>query len=345
MGAQTLCRAAAGALPRLAERHSFRAVVQSGAAEYESTRRALEGLAPEVEVKEFLDDMPARMEAADLIVARAGAMTLAEICALGRPAVLVPFPHATDDHQTANALSLARAGAARLIPDAELDGARLLAELETLLGDKEDLAAMAPEWTLVVGVGRGHDGAGILAALEPVTGRVWLTTSEHPKALDPRELAAAAPVLDGHSVEVAPDCRIALTQALESAGEDGWICVTGSLHLVARAREFLDLPMERDGITEDVALESLTCLKQACARLGLACRAVSADGNVVRVSRGGHGLHFMRNKNPFKTTGCTRSPLELCSCVSVFGDSGLDALINPAYLFEETCLLCRHLCA
>ncbi len=142
-GARSLCLAAAEALPRLAERFDFTAVVQTGKSEFTSTRDALVSLATRVEVHVFLSDMPRRMAAADLVIGRAGAMTLAEITALGRPSILVPFPHATDDHQTANARSLVEAGAARLVPDAELDGERLLRELEELLADTEGLAAMA----------------------------------------------------------------------------------------------------------------------------------------------------------------------------------------------------------
>ncbi len=142
-GARTLCLAASEALPRLAERFDFTAVVQTGSSQFQSTRDALVPMASRVEVHSFLSDMPARMAAADLVVGRAGAMTLAEITALGKPSVLVPFPHATDDHQTANARSLVEAGAARLVPDHEMDGERLLRELEELLADTEGLAAMA----------------------------------------------------------------------------------------------------------------------------------------------------------------------------------------------------------
>jgi glutathione synthase/RimK-type ligase-like ATP-grasp enzyme len=150
---------------------------------------------------------------------------------------------------------------------------------------------------VVLGVGHGHDAAGILAALQPVARRVLLTSSGHPKALDPAALAGAAPA--GMPVDVMADCRAAFSRALADLPPDGCMCVAGSLYLVARAREFLDLPMVRDGITEDMALESLACVEQACRQLGVAWEAVSADGNVVRVHRGGRSLHFLRNKNPF----------------------------------------------
>ena len=65
-----------------------------------------------VRVVSYIEDMPSALAWADLAVCRAGAMTLAELQAAGRPAVLVPFPHATDDHQTANAAACGEAGAA-----------------------------------------------------------------------------------------------------------------------------------------------------------------------------------------------------------------------------------------
>ena len=76
-------------------------------------------------------------------------------------------------------------------------------------------------------------------------------------------------------------------------------CVLGSLHLVALAREVLDLPREADSFGEDVILESLRCFEIACRQLGVGYEAVSADGNVIRVERKGKPLYFLRNKHPF----------------------------------------------
>lgn len=188
----------------------------------------------------------------------------------------------------------ARFERARRAPLVILDGAHNPAAAQRLAAD---LKALAPRWTLVVGVGRGHDAQGILAALAPVAARVVLTSSEHPRALDPASLAAAAP--SGMAVQTAARYRQALSEVMDTLGPDDACCVTGSLHLAARAREFLDLPMERDGITEDVALETLVCVRHACSNLGIQCEQVSADGNVLRVIRGGRTLHFLRNKNPF----------------------------------------------
>jgi len=95
------------------------------------------------EVKVFIDDMPAAYGAADLVVCRAGASTVAELAAAGCAAILVPFPHAVDDHQTCNAEYLVHAGAALLIQERELDAAKLAALLGELLGDRPRRLAMA----------------------------------------------------------------------------------------------------------------------------------------------------------------------------------------------------------
>jgi UDP-N-acetylglucosamine--N-acetylmuramyl-(pentapeptide) pyrophosphoryl-undecaprenol N-acetylglucosamine transferase len=123
----------------------------------------------------FLDDMPARLAAADLAICRAGATTLAELTVAGRPAILVPYPHAADDHQRHNAETLEAAGAAIVIRDAELDGRRLAGRLRELDADRPRLRQMAraarglgrPEATVAIAdiadgllAARGAQGAG-----------------------------------------------------------------------------------------------------------------------------------------------------------------------------------------
>lgn len=97
----------------------------------------------EVELESFFADVPARMAAADLVVSRSGASTIAELLALGRPSLLVPYAHAADDHQTANARALDAAGAAVLLPHASFTAERLAAMLETLMRDPQRLVDMA----------------------------------------------------------------------------------------------------------------------------------------------------------------------------------------------------------
>ena len=91
---------------------------------------------------EFTDAMTEAFVAADLIIARAGALTVSEIAAAGRPAILVPFPHATADHQTHNARVLAEAGGAVLIADLQLGELSLLDKACDLLKDREQLNSM-----------------------------------------------------------------------------------------------------------------------------------------------------------------------------------------------------------
>lgn len=95
------------------------------------------------QVAAFLDDMPRRFEAADLVLSRSGASTVAELCAAGKPAVLVPFPQAADDHQRRNAEVMAQARAARMLPETDLTEDQLEGTLTDLLREPATLAAMA----------------------------------------------------------------------------------------------------------------------------------------------------------------------------------------------------------
>ncbi len=96
-----------------------------------------------VEVCPFLEDMPRRIADADLVIARAGATTVAELACIGRPALFIPFPFAADDHQAANARSLVEAGAALMEREEELDESALFQTLCELLTDRARLTEMA----------------------------------------------------------------------------------------------------------------------------------------------------------------------------------------------------------
>ena len=101
------------------------------------------GLADRVEARAFIDDMPAVLADAALVVARAGALTLAELAIMGRPAILIPLPTAADDHQTLNALEFQRAGAAVVVPQYGTTPPQLANVIQTLLGEPERLARMS----------------------------------------------------------------------------------------------------------------------------------------------------------------------------------------------------------
>ena len=115
---------------------------QSGARLLEPTQAAYQEAGVTGQIEPFITDMAAAYRWADLVVCRAGALTIAEVAAAGVGAVLVPYPHAVDDHQTRNARLLVDADAAILLPQSELTPDRLAAILSRLGGDPTHLHAM-----------------------------------------------------------------------------------------------------------------------------------------------------------------------------------------------------------
>ena len=122
---------------------------QAGERGIDAARAAYAEAKVAADVSPFIDDMASAYADADLVICRAGALTISELAAVGVAAVLVPFPAAVDDHQTFNAQFLTREGAAVLIPDRELTPARLAAELKTLCAGRGKLLAMAERARLV----------------------------------------------------------------------------------------------------------------------------------------------------------------------------------------------------
>ncbi|MSP62599.1 MAG: undecaprenyldiphospho-muramoylpentapeptide beta-N-acetylglucosaminyltransferase [Myxococcales bacterium] len=126
-----------------AEGQAPRLVHQTGAADRAAVEERYRAAGVPAEVREFIDDMAAAYRAADLIVGRAGATTLAEVAAIGRAAILIPLPSAADDHQTVNARALATVGAAHLLPQRDLTAQRLADAIAVLLGDDPARLRMA----------------------------------------------------------------------------------------------------------------------------------------------------------------------------------------------------------
>ncbi len=118
----------------------------------------------------FFADMPSRMAAAHLVIARAGASTVAELAVIGRPAVLIPLPSAIDDHQRANAAVLSAAGAAVVLDEQRLTAAGLAGAIASLLADPMRLAAMA---AAAARFGRADAGESLADFLGAVTVRRW----------------------------------------------------------------------------------------------------------------------------------------------------------------------------
>ncbi|MFP2770105.1 undecaprenyldiphospho-muramoylpentapeptide beta-N-acetylglucosaminyltransferase [Oceanisphaera sp. KMM 10153] len=116
---------------------------QTGKGNAETVLLAYQALGIEAEVSDFIDDMAAAYGAADLVVCRAGALTVSEVAAAGVGALFVPLPHAVDDHQTKNARSLSDSGAALLLPQSELSAEGLAAQLQQLGDNRGQLLAMA----------------------------------------------------------------------------------------------------------------------------------------------------------------------------------------------------------
>lgn len=163
-GARHINNAVVAGGARLLAADDVHVVHVAGREEVESVRGALEraGL-PDTgryHVLDYLDDMGSALAAADLVLSRAGATSIAEITALGRPAILVPYPHATDDHQTLNARAVVDAGAGRLVADADLDDPSFIETVTSLLGDPKARATMA---AASAALGRPDAGARVAA--------------------------------------------------------------------------------------------------------------------------------------------------------------------------------------
>lgn len=142
-GSRTLNNAASASWRMFAEgRVPVRFLHQAGRGNAEALAASLRDSGVYGEIVEFISDMPAAFAQADLIVCRSGASTVSELAAAGKPSVLVPYPYAADNHQYKNAEAMQRAGAARLITDAEMNGNRFFSEVKALLADYHRLQAM-----------------------------------------------------------------------------------------------------------------------------------------------------------------------------------------------------------
>ncbi|MEE1261681.1 undecaprenyldiphospho-muramoylpentapeptide beta-N-acetylglucosaminyltransferase [Ruminococcus sp.] len=95
--------------------------------------------APNLDIRPYIDNMPECMAAADLVICRAGAITLSELQAMGKPAILIPSPNVSENHQYHNAMALVNAGAAELIEESELTGELLTKKIDEMLSDREKL--------------------------------------------------------------------------------------------------------------------------------------------------------------------------------------------------------------
>jgi UDP-N-acetylglucosamine--N-acetylmuramyl-(pentapeptide) pyrophosphoryl-undecaprenol N-acetylglucosamine transferase len=142
-GSRTLNHAMRASWPLFAPlRDRVRLLHQTGPAMHAELAAGFAQTGLEGEVTPFITDMPAAFAQADLIVSRSGASTVSEIAAAGRPAVLVPFPYAADNHQLRNAEAFARTGAGIVVEDSQLTGERLFTEVSALMAGRDRLRAM-----------------------------------------------------------------------------------------------------------------------------------------------------------------------------------------------------------
>jgi UDP-N-acetylglucosamine--N-acetylmuramyl-(pentapeptide) pyrophosphoryl-undecaprenol N-acetylglucosamine transferase len=143
LGAQVLNEMVPAALAALPSERRPRVRHQAGERTLDTAREAYRAAGVDAEVTPFIRDMADAYGWADLVVCRAGALTVSELAAAGVASVLVPYPYAVDDHQVGNARYLADAGAARLVIQCDLAVPDLTALLDELLGDRESLLAMS----------------------------------------------------------------------------------------------------------------------------------------------------------------------------------------------------------
>jgi UDP-N-acetylglucosamine--N-acetylmuramyl-(pentapeptide) pyrophosphoryl-undecaprenol N-acetylglucosamine transferase len=165
-GAHALNQALLAALPLLRERLPEVYIIhQTGERDHDDAQARYLHEGTPAEVSSFIEDMPEAFARADLILCRAGASTVAELMAAGKPAILVPLPTAADDHQTRNAQALAEMGAAVLLPQSELAPERLVEVVTGLMRDRVLLAQMGAR-------ARGHAHPRAAAEIARLAARV-----------------------------------------------------------------------------------------------------------------------------------------------------------------------------
>jgi len=142
-GAHAINMAFVAALAHLREKEHIRIMHQTGAADREQVAQAYAKAGIDAEVKAFFHDMASRYRRADLVVCRAGATTVAELTAMGKTALFVPYPYAADNHQEFNARAMVDAGAAQMVLERDLSGVELAGRLDRLAENPAMLADMA----------------------------------------------------------------------------------------------------------------------------------------------------------------------------------------------------------
>ena len=142
LGAEPLNKLLPAAVAKLPEALRPEVCHQAGRNHADVTAERYQSAGVKADLRPFIADMPAAYAWADLVVCRAGALTVSEIAAAGLPSLLIPLPHAIDDHQSRNAAYLAAAGAAELLPQSTTDADTLAAQLTEVLMQPQKLKSM-----------------------------------------------------------------------------------------------------------------------------------------------------------------------------------------------------------
>jgi UDP-N-acetylglucosamine--N-acetylmuramyl-(pentapeptide) pyrophosphoryl-undecaprenol N-acetylglucosamine transferase len=165
-GAHSINMAVARGFDRL-EAEDVQVIWQTGKGDLAQIRQQFAERGPGTVVVDFIQDMSSAYGAADVVVCRAGATTVAEIALCGLPAIFVPYPFAAADHQRINAQALVKAGAAEMVLNGELRGDKLVSVLLCLLGDDRCLRQMAEKSRLL---GRPQAAATVVQAIRELAG-------------------------------------------------------------------------------------------------------------------------------------------------------------------------------
>ncbi len=167
LGAHFINQLCIATLPPILQAHPEMHIhIQTGKADYWKVHKAFEKFDYRVKVSPFIEEMSSAYSQADLIIARAGATTLAEISACGIPAILIPFPYAANDHQTENARFFSSRGGALLLQEKEIEERGFTSLLNELLTHPEKLREMAKR---MKALGRPDAADRIVSALFPLT--------------------------------------------------------------------------------------------------------------------------------------------------------------------------------
>jgi UDP-N-acetylglucosamine--N-acetylmuramyl-(pentapeptide) pyrophosphoryl-undecaprenol N-acetylglucosamine transferase len=168
-------------------RRRLQVIQQCRPDDIERVRASYAALGIPAELMTYIPDMPAKLAEAHLVIGRAGASTIAELTAAGRPAILIPYPSATDDHQTANAREMTKAGGARTIPQTDFTPQVLARQIDAMAADPQALANAAAR---SLSVGRPHAARDLADLVERIGN--GLTPVMVGSALEPRTGAAFA---------------------------------------------------------------------------------------------------------------------------------------------------------